>query len=208
MNISASRVLGRRSAFAPTPLSFALALAFTSFDANAQSTDTPVSSTSSEAPSAQALRRVEVSGRATAPARQPGDRNELSLKPTALPASVQHLGEEDITATNIGRDISNVFRRLPGVLAHNIDQGETGNGFRMRGFATQGTHGADTAVAVDGVPQNNPGHMKSWLPHDILIIEMLTNLEQVSPRSLFLAMPLNIDEGSGSPIRPVAFCTN
>ncbi len=175
MKLSTPPALGRRSAFAPTPLSFTLTLAFASCSAHAQSTDALVPSEA--APSAQALRRVEVSGRATAPARQPGDRNELSLKPTALPASVQHLGEEDITATNIGRDISNVFRRLPGVLAHNIDQGETGNGFRMRGFATQGTHGADTAVAVDGVPQNIPssqggaGHgpvFLEWLSGDMI----------------------------------------
>lgn len=77
---------------------------------------------------------------------------------------------------------------------------------KVRAVATD-TVAGETAI-VDGVPQNNPGHVKSWLPHDILIIEMLTNLEQVSPRSLFLAMPLNIDEGSGSPIRPVAFCPN
>lgn len=75
---------------------------------------------------------------------------------------------------------------------------------KVRAVATD-TVAAETAI-VDGVPQNNPGHMKSWLPHDILIIEMLNNLEQLSPRSLFLAMPLNIDEGSGSPIRPVGFC--
>ena len=67
------------------------------------------------------------------------------------------------------------------------------------------TVAGETAI-VDGVPQANPGHMKSWLPHDILIVEMLTNLEELTPRSLFLAMPPNIDEGSGSPIRPVAFC--
>lgn len=75
---------------------------------------------------------------------------------------------------------------------------------KVRAVATD-TVAAETAV-VDGVAQANPGHMKSWLPHDILIIEMLTNLEQLSLRSLFLAMPLNIDEGSGSPIRPVGFC--
>ena len=67
------------------------------------------------------------------------------------------------------------------------------------------TVAAETAV-VDGKPLDNPGHMKNWLPNDILIIEMLANLEQVSARSLILAMPLNIIEGSGSPIRPVAFC--
>jgi outer membrane receptor protein involved in Fe transport len=96
---------------------------------------------------------VESTGPAT---RAPGDRSSITLEATALPAAVQQLGQDDIASTNVGRDISNVFRRVPGVLANNIDQGDTGNGFRMRGFATQGTHGADTAVYVDGVPQNIP----------------------------------------------------
>lgn len=75
---------------------------------------------------------------------------------------------------------------------------------KVRAVATD-TVAGETAI-VDGVPQNNPGHMKSWLPHDILIIEMLRNMEQLTLRSLFLAMPLNIHEGSGSPIRPIALC--
>lgn len=115
---------------------------------------------------------------ATGPAtRTPGERAALTLRPEALPATVQQLNQDDIASTNVGRDISNVFRRVPGVLANNIDQGETGNGFRMRGFATQGTHGADTAVYVDGVPQNIPssqggaGHgpvFLEWLNADMI----------------------------------------
>lgn len=75
---------------------------------------------------------------------------------------------------------------------------------KVKAVATD-TVAAETAI-VDGVPQNNPGHMKSWLPHDILIIEMLRNLEQVPSRFLFVATPLHIHEGSGSPIRPFAYC--
>jgi len=78
-----------------------------------------------------------------------------------------------VEGTNVGRDISNVFRRVPGVLANNIDQGETGNGFRMRGFATQGTHGADTAVHVDGVPQNIPSS-QGGAGHGPVFLEWLT----------------------------------
>ncbi|WP_296945615.1 TonB-dependent receptor [uncultured Massilia sp.] len=74
----------------------------------------------------------------------------------ALPGSVTTVTAQDIATLDVGRDISNIFRRVPGVVAHNIDQGDTGNGFRMRGFATQGTHGADTAITIDGVPQNIP----------------------------------------------------
>ncbi len=75
---------------------------------------------------------------------------------------------------------------------------------QVKAVATD-TVAAETAV-VDGVPQANPGHMKSWLPHDILIMEMLRNMEQLSLRSLIVASPLAIHEGSGSPIRPFAYC--
>jgi outer membrane receptor protein involved in Fe transport len=109
-----------------------------------------------QSPASATLEAIEVR-QTTGPAmRTPGERAALTLAPKALPATVQQLNQDDIASTNVGRDISNVFRRVPGVLANNIDQGETGNGFRMRGFATQGTHGADTAVYVDGVPQNIP----------------------------------------------------
>ena len=95
----------------------------------------------------------------------------------ALPGSVTTVTSEDIATLNVGRDISNIFRRVPGVVANNIDQGDTGNGFRMRGFATQGTHGADTAIYIDGVPQNIPssqggaGHgpaFLEWMTADMI----------------------------------------
>lgn len=110
-------------------------------------------------------------------AQLPGERTAVGADPSGLATVVTRITEEDIANTNVGRDISNVFRRVPGVLANNIDQGETGNGFRMRGFATQGTHGADTAVHVDGVPQNIPssqggaGHgpvYLEWLGADMI----------------------------------------
>lgn len=95
----------------------------------------------------------------------------------SLPGSVTTVTAEDLATLDIGRDISNVFRRVPGVVANNIDQGDTGNGFRMRGFVTQGTHGADTAIYIDGVPQNIPssqggaGHgpaFLEWMTGDMI----------------------------------------
>ncbi|MBV7426710.1 MULTISPECIES: TonB-dependent receptor [unclassified Acidovorax] len=147
--------------------------------AHAQTSQEPAAASASEAITqpARALAAVDVLG-TTAPAtRTPGERAAVTLQPGALPATVQQLNQDDIANTNVGRDISNIFRRVPGVLANNIDQGETGNGFRMRGFATQGTHGADTAVYVDGVPQNIPssqggaGHgpvFLEWLHADLI----------------------------------------
>jgi outer membrane receptor protein involved in Fe transport len=101
------------------------------------------------------------------------DRTRVSADSSALPAAVTTVTSEDIGNTNVGRDISSIFRRVPGVLANNIDQGDTGNGFRMRGFATQGTHGADTAVSVDGVPQNIPSS-QGGAGHGPVFLEWLT----------------------------------
>ncbi|MNR79902.1 Colicin I receptor precursor [compost metagenome] len=98
---------------------------------------------------------------------------EVSIDSVALPAAVTVITNEEIGTLNVGRDISNIFRRVPGVVANNIDQGDTGNGFRMRGFATQGTHGADTAVYVDGVPQNMPSS-QGGAGHGPVFLEWLT----------------------------------
>ncbi|MGX5727964.1 TonB-dependent receptor [Metapseudomonas otitidis] len=120
------------------------------------------------------LEAVEVVGKRTSPLG--GSSNEKSLisnAPASLPASVSTIGAEEIKTINVGRDISNIYRRVPGVVANNIDQGDTGNGFRMRGFATQGTHGADTAVYVDGVPQNIPSS-QGGAGHGPVFLEWLT----------------------------------
>jgi kynurenine formamidase len=79
--------------------------------------------------------------------------------------------------------------------------------FRERAIRAIGcdTVACDMAV-IDGVGQETTGHTTHWLPNGILIMEMLANLDQLSLRSLFVAIPLKIKDGSGSPIRPIAFC--
>lgn len=68
--------------------------------------------------------------------------------------------------------------------------------------------GTDTIAAEtpikDGVPGPAPGHMELWLPQNILIIESLCYLELLPVRCFFVALPLRIKNGSGSPVRPVA----
>ncbi len=80
--------------------------------------------------------------------------------------------------------------------------------FKERGVRAVG---ADTiaceAALVDGTHKEMTGHVKHWLPNGILILECVANLEQVSPRFLFMAAPLPIENGSGSPLRPIAYCT-
>ena len=48
------------------------------------------------------------------------------------------------------------------------------------------------------------GHAVYFLPRSILIIEGLHDLAKVPPIFYFIALPLKIKGGSGSPIRPIA----
>lgn len=78
--------------------------------------------------------------------------------------------------------------------------------FRDRGLRAVG---ADTVACEipmqEGKSGDDPGHARHWLPNGILILECVARLEQL-PRSCFLfAAPLPIQNGSGSPLRPVAF---
>jgi kynurenine formamidase len=81
--------------------------------------------------------------------------------------------------------------------------------FRERGVRAVG---ADTIACevplVDGVVGGAPGHGLHWLPNKILILECVANLELVSNRCFLVAIPLPIENGSGSPLRPVAYCPN
>lgn len=56
----------------------------------------------------------------------------------------------------------------------------------------------------DGKGERTYGHKDHWLPQDILIMEELQNLGRLPVRCYFMALPLKIKNGSGSPIRPVA----
>ncbi|MDQ0469262.1 cyclase family protein [Labrys wisconsinensis] len=78
--------------------------------------------------------------------------------------------------------------------------------FRERGVRAVGADTIACEIAtVDGVLGDDPGHGRHWLPHGILILECVARMELL-PRSCFLfAAPLPIENGSGSPLRPVAF---
>ncbi len=65
------------------------------------------------------------------------------------------------------------------------------------------TVACDTPV-INGEELLSYGHRKYWLPNEIFILEMLMNLSEVPTRSYFMALPLKIKNGSGSPIRPIA----
>ena len=65
----------------------------------------------------------------------------------------------------------------------------------------------DTAAcdvaAADAAISGAHGHVSAFLPRGILIIEGLTRLAGVAATGLFLALPLKIADGTGSPIRVV-----
>lgn len=66
------------------------------------------------------------------------------------------------------------------------------------------TAGGDQPLK-DGKEETAYGHRIYWLPNEIFIIENLHHLDKVPQRFYFMALPLRIKEGSGSPIRPVAY---
>lgn len=69
--------------------------------------------------------------------------------------------------------------------------------------------GSDTMVCdgakKDGISTSHGFGHRVWLANNILLIENLRNLTKLPPRCFFVALPFEIKEGSGSPIRPVAF---
>lgn len=77
--------------------------------------------------------------------------------------------------------------------------------FAERGIRAVGsdTIACDTPV-INGEELESYGHHMHWLPNKILIMEMLKNLNNLPVRSYFIATPLKIKNGSGSPIRPFA----
>ena len=63
--------------------------------------------------------------------------------------------------------------------------------------------GCDT-LAVDAAgSEENPAH-HVLLGNEVYVVENLKNLEVLPPFCLFLALPLKIKDGSGSPVRAVA----
>jgi kynurenine formamidase len=64
-----------------------------------------------------------------------------------------------------------------------------------------------TIPSVDRVSPKSPPpcHTVYFLPNDILIVEGLTKLQAIPDEGLFVVTPMNIKNGSGSPISPVVF---
>ncbi|WP_427050937.1 cyclase family protein [Paenibacillus sp. TC-CSREp1] len=64
------------------------------------------------------------------------------------------------------------------------------------------TPGVDICM-VNGEILSAPGHSKYFLPNKILIMEGFSRMNQAPSTGVFMALPLKIKNGSGSPIRPI-----
>lgn len=63
--------------------------------------------------------------------------------------------------------------------------------------------GCDTASVDAAVSEENPAHY-ALLGNEVYIVENLRNLDRLPPFCFFMAFPLKIRGGSGSPVRAVA----
>ncbi len=63
--------------------------------------------------------------------------------------------------------------------------------------------GCDTMAVDAGDTRENPAH-HALLGNEVYVVENLKNLDRLPPFCVFLALPLKIKDGSGSPVRAVA----
>lgn len=114
-------------------------------------------------------------------------------------ALVQFGWDKNLPGGSAGRDRDWWGRNNPG-----MDE-DLCRFFSERGVKAVGT---DTVSADLGQKDNvivaDYGHRTYFLPRDILIIEGLLDLARAPASFYFVALPLKIRGGSGSPLRPVA----
>ncbi|MCC7313002.1 MAG: TonB-dependent receptor [Sulfuritalea sp.] len=116
------------------------------------------------------LPEIRISGSGEKP------KGSLTIEASGLPAAVTVIGREEIERTNVGRDYTDLLRRVPGINAYSFGQGDIGSPIKMRGFTGTGAHGGDVAIYIDGVPQNFPSANQggpgmsdlSWLTPDMI----------------------------------------
>ncbi len=143
----------------------------------------------------------------------PGDLVPLSRVKELIPAASMKIEKNDIVLFEFGWDtyLLDVEKKAP---RERNWWGENEPGLDedlCRYLSEVGVKavGSDTAAcdiaAVNGkMTGGGSGHLTYFLPKGIFIIEGLHNLAQVPSTFYFLALPLKIKGGSGSPLRPIA----
>ncbi|MFH1112779.1 MAG: TonB-dependent receptor [Pseudomonadota bacterium] len=81
------------------------------------------------------------------------EKSAISMSSESLPSQVNVLTRQEIERLDV-RNFTDLFKKIPGMRSNSYGQGEIGHEIQIRGNA--GSHGKDTAVFVDGVPQNYP----------------------------------------------------
>jgi len=141
---------------------------------------------------------------------QPGDMLTLAQYQAAAERAGVRIDKGDIALVQFGWD-----KNLPGGSAGRDRAWWGANNPGMaedlcRFFSERGVKavGTDTVSADLGQKDNvivaDHGHRTYFLPRDILIIEGLLDLAKAPAAFYFIALPLKIRGGSGSPLRPVA----
>jgi len=104
---------------------------------------------------------------------------EVSEDPTALPASVTLIDKRELDRKAI-TTYGDIFRNVPGMWVNDYGQGGVANGVSMRGF-TDGEHGRDVLVTLDGMPLNVNGsqHANGYVDLAQVIPELINRVEIV-----------------------------
>ncbi|MBS1843388.1 MAG: cyclase family protein [Actinobacteria bacterium] len=140
---------------------------------------------------------------------QPGDIVGLEHLRAAEARGGFDLGEGDVAVLELGWD-----RYLPGGAQERAPEwwgrnqpGLSEDACRYLADTGVSTVACDTAACdiavVDGEFLSAHGHTHYFLPRGILIVEGLTGLGGIPATGLFLALPLKIAGGTGSPVRVV-----
>ncbi|MBI5252095.1 MAG: TonB-dependent receptor [Desulfomonile tiedjei] len=95
------------------------------------------------------------------------------MRSASLPTQVQTVTRQEIERFPV-RTLGDLFRTVPGVRAYSQGRGDVGETMQIRG--NSGGHGLDTAIYVDGVPQNfssssgigNGGADVAWLTPEMI----------------------------------------
>ena len=113
------------------------------------------------------------------------------------------------------RDPSRSLAGIPGQAKNRLSpkDGKNKGTFRFSSKAVAGVVDPDTiacgTAVVNGRPVG-PSPQNCWLHANllragVLLLECISNLERLPKECLFVALPLPIRGGSGSPVRAVAF---
>lgn len=104
-------------------------------------------------------------------------RTNLGGEASAQPAAVVVITADEIAEMQVDH-VLDLFRDRAGIVVRQLNQGDIGDDFGLRGFA--GGHGVDAAVFVDGVPMNQVnGRTHGLVDLNWLVPSMIERIEVI-----------------------------